>query len=399
MTDPSIHTDPVVITGMGIISALGRSAEESLKGLSQGGKPPAAPEIPGCTVTKPSFAAHLPAGRNTDKGRTVALAGHALDQAVKQACFDETMGKRTGVCAGTTVASQLNDIEFYSQYRNGTVASYDAVHRYLAGNPAEALKRDYGLGGPAMTIVNACSSGTDAVGTAMAWLAKGQCDTVIAGGADELNRVPIAGFNALGILSDFPCRPFDADRDGLNLGEGAAFLVLERLSSAKARGAEPIAECRAYATASDAYHLTSPRPDGLGLETAVTKALNRAGISRDRIDFINAHGTGTRTNDQTEGLVFGKLFGKTSKIFSTKGYTGHTLGAAGAIEAVLTVLSLDRQWLPANKGYAEFDETVGIRPVEKEQAVEAEYAMSTSLAFGGMNSVLIFKRYDSENYR
>lgn len=399
MTETSIHTDPVVITGMGIISALGRSAEESVDTLSKGGGPPAAPEIPGCTVTKPGFAAQLPPGFNTEKGRTLALAGYAFEQAVKQAGLEGIPGERTGVCAGTTVASQLNDIEFYSRHRNGTVESYDAVHRYLAGNPAEALKREYGIGGPAMTLVNACSSGTDAVGTAMAWLTSGRCEAVIAGGADELNRVPIAGFNALGILSDSACRPFDADRDGLNLGEGAGFLVLETLSSANARGAAPMAECCAYATASDAYHLTSPRPDGLGLETAVTKALDRAGISGDRIDFINAHGTGTQTNDRTEGLVFGSLFGQTPKIYSTKGYTGHTLGAAGAIEAVLTVLSLDRQWLPASRGYARFDETVGIRPVEKEQKIEAEYAMSTSLAFGGMNSVLIFKRYTSEGDR
>ena len=399
MTEPLIQTDPVVITGMGIISALGGSAVESLNALSEGGTPPAPPEIPGCTITGPSFAAHLPCGLNTEKGRTLALADHAFEQALKQAGLEGCTDRRTGVCAGTTVASQLNDIEFYSRYRKGVVPSYDAVHRYLAGNPAEALKRRHNLEGPAMTLVNACSSGTDAVGTAMAWLKNKRCDAVIAGGSDELNRVPLAGFNALGILSDSPCRPFDAGRDGLNLGEGAAFLVLETLSSAKARGAEPIAECRAYATASDAYHLTAPRPDGAGLETAVTKALNRAGIAGDRIDFINAHGTGTQTNDRTEGLIFGKLFGKTSKIFSTKGYTGHTLGAAGAIEAVLTVLSLDRQRLPANKGYTEFDETVGIRPVEKEQTIEAEYAMSSSLAFGGMNSVLIFKRFDSENYR
>ena len=399
MTEPLIHTDPVVITGMGIISALGRSAGESLEALSQGGAPPEPPDIPGCTVTKPSFSAHLPPGPNTEKARTLALAGHAFEQAFKQAGLTGSIGKRTGVCAGTTVASQLNDIGFYSRYRNGTTESYDAVHRYLAGNPAEALKREYGLEGPAMTVVNACSSGTDAVGTAMAWLRSGRCDAVIAGGSDELNRVPLAGFNSLGILSDSPCRPFDRDRDGLNLGEGAAFLVLETLSSAKARGAAPLAECRSYATASDAYHLTAPRPDGLGLETAVTKALDRAGISGDRIDFINAHGTGTQTNDRTEGLVFGHLFGKTVQIYSTKGYTGHTLGAAGAIEAVLTVLSLQRQWLPQSRGYAEFDETVGIRPVEKEREIEAEYAMSASLAFGGMNSVLIFKRCDNEGDR
>ncbi|MCF8045327.1 MAG: beta-ketoacyl-[acyl-carrier-protein] synthase family protein [Desulfarculaceae bacterium] len=399
MPEPLNHTEPVVITGMGIISALGRSAVECLEGLSKEGTPPAAPDIPGCTVTKPSFGAELPSGRDTEKGRTLALAGHAFEQAVNQAGLEVSAGERTGICAGTTVASQLNDIEFYSRYRKGTVESYDAVHRYLAGNPAEALKRDYGLGGPAMTVVNACSSGTDAVGTAMAWLNSGRCDAVIAGGADELNRVPLSGFNALGILSDSPCRPFDADRDGLNLGEGAAFLVLETLSSAKARGAAPMAECRAWATASDAYHLTSPRPDGLGLETAVTKALNRAGISGKRIGFINAHGTGTQTNDRTEGLVFGKLFKSSVKIYSTKGHTGHTLGAAGAIEAVLTVLSLQRQWLPASRGYADFDENVGIRPVEKEQAIHAEYAMSTSLAFGGMNSVLIFKRYNSEGDR
>ncbi len=399
MTAAKILTDPVVITGTGIISALGSSGEESLEALSKGGAAPSAPGLPGCSITKPVFSARLPAGQETRKNRTLALAEHAFLQAAAEAGLHHGFPERTGICTGTTVACQLNDIDFYSSYRNGTVESWDPIHRYLAGNPAEALKQTYGLKGPAITVVNACSSATDAVGTAMAWLGTGRCDAVIAGGADELNRVPLAGFNSLGILSDSPCRPFDADRDGLNLGEGAGFLVLETLSAAKARGARPIAECSAYATASDAYHLTSPRPDGLGLETAVTKALNRAGISKDRIDFINAHGTGTRTNDRTEGRVFEKLFSNKAKIYSTKGYTGHTLGAAGAIEAVLSVLSLHRQWLPESRGYTRFDESVRIRPLENEQPVHAEYAMSTSLAFGGMNSVLIFRSMNSEDNR
>ena len=196
----------------------------------------------------------------------------------------------------------------------------------------------------------------------------------------------------MGILSDTLCKPFDKNRNGLNLGEGAAFLVLEKESTAMARGAQLLAECCSYSIAADAYHLTTPRPDGKGLIIAITKALSSANLKTENINFINAHGTATKNNDLVEGHVFQNMFSKDTKVFSIKGYTGHTLGAAGAIDAVLTVMSLEKQWIPKSAGFSQEDPEIGFSPVTKSMGFQAEYALSTSLAFGGKNSAVIFRR-------
>ena len=251
---------------------------------------------------------------------------------------------------------------------------------------------EHNFSGPGLNVVNACSSGTDAIGVAMSWIKTGICDIVIAGGADELNRVPVAGFNSLGILSDSICKPFDKNRNGLNLGEGAAFIVLEKESTARARKASILAECCSCAIAADGYHLTAPHPEGKGLKIAIEKALLSAKLTYNDINFINAHGTATKNNDLCEGYVFKNMFKDKTKVLSTKGYTGHTLGAAGAIDAVLTVLSLEKQWLPINAGFLDEDPEIGFSPVTESMSFKAEYALSTSLAFGGKNSAVIFRR-------
>jgi 3-oxoacyl-[acyl-carrier-protein] synthase II len=389
-----MNNNRIFITGIGIISALGNSLDETYKSLLGNQICPGKIDFFDCSIDKPFFKTDLPAFPSNKKMRTKQLADIAFSQAIDQAKLqDNESGKlNIGICCGTTVASQLNNIEFYRQFREDKIKSYDPVKQYLAGNISETLVREHNFSGPGLNIVNACSSGSDAIGIAMTWIQKGICDVVIAGGADELNIVPIAGFNSLGILSDSICKPFDKNRDGLNLGEGAAFLVLEKESTAKSRKAEMLAECCSYSTAADAYHLTTPRPDGLGLQTAIEKALFNADIKEENIDFINAHGTATRSNDAVEGNLFKKIFNHNTKIFSIKGYTGHTLGAAGAIDAVLTVLSLQKQWIPKNAGFSQEDPDIGFSPVSKSNHYQSEYALSTSLAFGGQNSAIIFRR-------
>jgi 3-oxoacyl-(acyl-carrier-protein) synthase len=385
----------IFITGVGIISALGNSFEETYKSLHANLTRPGLIDFFNCNIEKPFFTTKFHDSQPGCRMRTKALADIAFSQAAVQAgifATKKTEKFRIGVCCGTTVASQLNNIEFYRQFREDKVKSYNPVKQYLSGNISEELVRDNNFSGPGLNVVNACSSGADAIGIAMSWIKNDICDIVIAGGADELNMVPIAGFNSLGILSDSPCKPFDKNRDGLNLGEGAAFLVLEKESSATARNTELLAECCSYATAADAYHLTTPRPDGKGLETAIKKALLNANIENDKINFINAHGTATRNNDAVEGQLFKRNFNTETKIFSTKGYTGHTLGAAGAIDAVLTILSLIKQWIPKNKGFNIKDPDIGFDPVKVSMDYNAEYALSTSLAFGGQNSAVIFRR-------
>ncbi|MCP4671179.1 MAG: beta-ketoacyl-[acyl-carrier-protein] synthase family protein [Desulfobacula sp.] len=397
-----MNDEKILITGIGVISALGNSLDETLQALTENRINDSKIDLFECDIDKPVFKINLLNKTSNSKMRTKQLADIAFKQALVQAeiidseksgfCRPGLKDLRIGICCGTTVASQLNDIEFYRQFRAGSVKSHDPVKHYLLGNISQALLLEHGFSGPGINVVNACSSGTDAIGVAMSWIKKGICDIAIAGGADELNRVPVAGFNSLGILSDSVCKPFDKNRDGLNLGEGSAFVVLEKESTAMARKAPVLAECCSYAIAADGYHLTTPRPDGKGLKTAIKKALFNADLSAEDIDFINAHGTATKNNDQVEGFVFKNMFSQKTKVFSIKGYTGHTLGAAGAIDAAVTILSLKKQWLPMNAGFLEEDPEIALSPVTKNISFKAEYALSTSLAFGGKNSAVIFRR-------
>jgi len=388
---PSVEKPLVQISGMGLVSALGRGQEASLRSLSTGLRHPAATSLFPTTITHPVFEVPgLPGTAADEASRTLSLLLWALEDALGDAGLPSPSLFRVGVCLGTTVASQLNDIGFYRSFRETGSAPMRPVERFLQGNLAHYVSRKYGLTGPSVTVVNACSSGSDAIGVGLSWLRNGLCDMVLAGGADEMSQVPLAGFSSLGIVSPEPCRPFDRDRKGLNLGEGAGVLVLERSDSALRRGIRAAAWLLGYGAAADAHHLTAPHPEGRGLRQAIGQALREGGIGGAEIGFVNAHGTATPDNDVVEGRVLAEMFGPSIRFCSTKGYTGHTLGAAGAIEAVLTVLGLREGWIPGNAGFSSMDEKIGIAPVHTITSVEARYALSTSLAFGGNNAALLF---------
>ena len=243
-----------------------------------------------------------------------------------------------------------------------------------------------------MSIVNACSSGADAIGVGMSWIRSGLCDIALVGGADELNRVPYAGFNSLGIASPEPCAPFDRHRKGLNLGEGAGLLILESAPSAKRRGIEAKIYAAGFGACADAYHLTAPHPEGRGLRQAISRAIAEANCKAGEITFINAHGTATPENDKVEGRTLLDMFGPDIKVASTKGYTGHTLGGAGGIEAVFLALALREGFAPASAGFTEMDEEIGLTPLTEKTLIDGSLGMSTSLAFGGNNAALILGR-------
>lgn len=379
----------VLITGMGAVSAAGIGCAASLRGLEQPRRNPRPVRRFQSPVSLPVFELDsVPESDGLDGMRTHALALAAVREALKDAGLSDLHGKRVGVALGTTVASQLNDLDFYRTWRETGAAPMAAVDRFLAGNLAEWLARRLGADGPAVTVVNACSSGADAIGIARSWLCSGQCDIAIAGGADELNRVPLAGFHALGVASPDPCRPFDKHRSGLNLGEGAGVLVLETEHAARSRGADSPLILAGTGSAVDAYHLTAPHPEGRGLRRAIAQALESAGITARDVAFINAHGTSTRENDRVEGAVLHELFAGTP-ILSTKGCTGHTLGAAGGLEAVFTALGLREGWVPASAGFQTRDEEIGFFPTLGKTAVTGPYALSTSLAFGGSNAAVL----------
>ena len=386
----------ILVTGLGAISAAGNGLAETLDSFAQA-KRNAGPVTLFPTVTDcPVFEVKdIPRDYFLEGQRTLSLALIAVDQAIVEAGIDDLSCYRVGVCMGTTVASQLNDLLFYTSYRQQNFASMVAVDRFLKGNISEFIARRVKARGPTLTVVNACSSGTDAIGVALSWLKSDLCDIVIAGGADELNHIPYCGFCSLGIVNPGLCTPFDRDRKGLNLGEGAGVMVIEKKSSAEQRGVSSDLFLGGYGSQSDAYHLTAPSPDGVGLKASLRTALEEAGITPREVSFVNAHGTGTFDNDQVEGQVLEGIFGADLKALSTKGYTGHTLGAAGGLEAVFTAAALREGWIPASAGFLNQDEAIPITPVREKTSVSGRYAVSTSLAFGGNNAAIVIGRVNN----
>ncbi len=323
----------------------------------------------------------------SNRGRTSQLAMVAANEALRDAGYTQQglQGIRVGVCIGTTVGNSMNNENLYRQYHLGHEHNMSEMDRYFQSNPAQLLAHELGLNGPTMTVANACSSGTDAIGIGCSWLNADVCDIVLAGGSDELSHISYLGFISLMVASKNPCAPFDTKRDGLNLGEGAAMLVLEKETEKKpGRG-----RICGYGASCDAYHVTTPHPKGRGLRRAISEAMHQAGAPD--IAFINAHGTGTIDNDRVEMQVFEDLFPEVP-FFSTKGYTGHTLGAAGAIEAAITLGCLQKGELPSSIGFAKLPEEFTAPPVFSPTPTSGEYALSQSLAFGGSNGVLLVQR-------
>jgi len=381
----------IVITGIGTISAAGAKLTETLDNFQDAKRNAGPVSLFPSTLPYPVFEVkNIPEKWRKDGMRTLSLALCAVEEALNDAELRHHLsGLRVGVCLGTTVASQLNDLDFYDTYRTMGEAPMDPVDRFLRGNLAGAVACIIKAQGPCLTVVNACSSGADAIGVALSWLRNGICDLALAGGADELNSVPFCGFGSLGIMSETLCAPFDRDRMGLNLGEGAGILILETETFARQRGQKSQLYLAGYGSAADAYHLTAPRPDGAGLEAALQKALTEANITARDICFVNAHGTATRDNDKVEGNVLARVFGPDIKIISTKGYTGHTLGAAGGLEAAFTAVALLKGWIPASLGFENPDDEIPIMPLMEGISICGNYAVSTSLAFGGNNSALV----------
>jgi 3-oxoacyl-[acyl-carrier-protein] synthase II len=388
-----MNNKDLLITGLGVISAAGNSVAETLQSFEQGRRNAGPVSLFPTTLSYPAFEVkNFPAEYCLEGWRTLSLALVAVDQALQDARLTEPSKFRIGVCMGTTVASQLNALEFYKQYRETGEAPMISVDRFLKGNLAEYIARRIKTRGPQLSVVNACSSGTDAIGVALSWLKGGLCDIAIAGGSDELNHVPYCGFASLGIASPVPCSPFDRDRKGLNLGEGAGVMVIEARETARKRGASSKLTLEGYGTSSDAYHLTAPSPEGVGLKAALYAALAEAGIKPGEVGFVNAHGTGTHENDQVEGTTLADVFGPELKMLSTKGFTGHTLGAAGGIEAVFTAAGLRAGWVPASAGFRNKDEAIPISPVRERVSIAERFAVSTSLAFGGTNAAIVIGR-------
>jgi len=284
---------------------------------------------------------------------------------------------------------------FYEAWRGRNL--WRGPRRLLASHPVsrpgEAVARDLRVTGPVETVSSACASGTLAIGLALDALRTGTVDIAIAGGADSLAHITFGGFNVLQAMDEQPCRPFRAARRGLSLGEGGAVLVLERLSEARRRRAPILARLEGAGASGDAHHMTAPEPHGRGAAEAMARALRDADCRPDSVDWINTHGTGTVRNDLAEFHALEVVFGAhldALHISATKGSVGHLLGAAGAIEAVATVLAIRNQRLQPAPGGGGIDPAIRVRLAREPVAASIRRALSLNMGFGGCNAALVF---------
>ena len=269
--------------------------------------------------------------------------------------------------------------------------------QYQAHSQGRIVLDALGLGGPATLISNACASGACAIGQAWEMVRGGGAEQVFAGGYDVLSQLVFAGFDALQALSPTRCRPFDKNRDGLAVGEGAAMLALETLNSARRRGAEILGEITGYAMTIDRHHLTQPHPEGNAALAAMSQACAAAGITPAEIDYVNAHGTGTPLNDGAEAAAINQWAGAraaTLPVSSTKASVGHLLGGAGAVETVVCLMALRGQWLPPELALETPDPACRFPLVTRARDARLATALSNSFGFGGINATLIMRRWE-----
>jgi len=404
----------VAVTGMGCISAAGTDTKSHWininKSTARCSPMPdwlfhtellypvfAAPQEPLSEAGRDLLEDTLPDFTTGAMSRTLNLAVSAVAEALNQAGIglQYLRGKKVGIALGTTVGCTFNNEDYYEQWRRGMKPDLAPIFHYLSGNLAQALHGILGTHGPSAVVTNACASGTDAIGLAKGWIASGACDLAVAGGADELSRIAYNGFAGLQLSDTEQCRPFDRHRKGLNLGEGAGLLVLEEEGRALERGIPPLGWVRGYGSASDAWHPTAPHPEGRGLKCAFDQALADAGLSIQDVAMINAHGTGTKANDLAEANALSNLLPKSCHvaIVSTKGMTGHTLGAAGGLEAIFTFLALRQGVTPGTHGYQLSDPQLPVSPIPQGMSVllSTHIGMSQSLAFGGGNAAMVIE--------
>jgi len=270
------------------------------------------------------------------------------------------------------------------------------VVNYQAQRQALDLCDFFGFTGPITTIANACASGANAIGHAWQLLRGGQAERVMTGGYDALSQLIYAGFDSLQALSSCPCRPFDVERDGLTLGEGAAVLTLETLEHARQRDASILGEIIGYSSTTDIHHLTQPHPEGAAAVATMAGACQVAGIEPGQVDYVNAHGTATPHNDSSEAVAINRWAGDRATrlpVSSTKASVGHLLGAAGAVEAVVSLMTLREQWLPPETGIGAPDPLCGFPIVREPTDADLEVVASNSFGFGGANATLLFRRW------
>ena len=409
----------VVVTGMGTVNPLGTSIEQFWNHIKEGVSG-IGPITKFDTTDYPAKIAgevrDFDPSDLLDRKETRGMADftkfavHASVQAMNQAkletgAFDPY---RSGVYMGNGIGGfEVVEENLYKLYERGPHAVAPlTIPKLISNEAAGNIAIHFGMQGPCHTTVTACASGTDAIGDAFNAIRFGQVDVALTGGTEAaITKLSVAGFCRLQALAtrynDTPqiaSRPFDKERDGFVMGEGAGMLVLESLSHAKKRGATILGEIAGYSMTCDAYHLTAPNPDGEGAARAMHAALTMAGAKLEEIDYINAHGTSTAANDSMETKAIKRVFGEHAyklKVSSTKSMTSHLIAAAGAVEAIVCLLAIRDQYYPCTLNLTNPDSECDLDYVPNQgKEGTIRYAMSNSLGFGGHNGVLVFKAYN-----
>ncbi len=395
----------IYITGIGAITAIGNNVAEnfiSLKEKKSGiGKITLLDtihkdEIPVAEVklSDNELLTELNLKEEDSYTRTALLGIKAAKEAINSANISEINKYKTGIISATTGAGMVASEKYYQKFLNTDFAN-DFIKTHEAADHTERIAEYLGIKEFMTTISTACSSSANAMMLGARLINNGVLDRVIVGGADAHSKFTLNGFNTLMILDRKPCTPFDNDRKGLNLGEGAAYVVLESEEIVKKEGKKPLAILSGYANANDAYHQTASSPEGYGATLAMQEALKVANLKAENIDYINVHGTGTANNDLSEGKAMINTFGnKVPKFSSTKAYTGHTLAAAGSVEAVYSILSFQNKMIfPTLRFKTPMEEFNLIPETELIENVEIEHIMSNSFGFGGNGTVVILSKY------
>jgi 3-oxoacyl-[acyl-carrier-protein] synthase-1 len=395
----------VIVSGMGIVSALGNGVDETLAALQA--QKTGIGDIQYLQTIHKDFPvgevkydedelrALLSIDAEQISTRTALLGMLALKEALQQSHLQDKKGLRVALISGTTVGGMDKSEQYYVNFlEDNTQNAYIAAHD--CGSCTEMIADKFGGFSLLSTISTACSSAANAIILAADLIKQGRVDVAIAGGAECLTKFHLNGFNTLMILDRNICRPFDRDRAGLNLGEGAAYLVLETVETANRRVAKPLCKLSGYANTCDAYHQTASSPDGKGAYLSMKKALEHANLKQTDIGYINAHGTGTENNDLSEGNAIMQLF--TSNIppmSSTKMYTGHTTSAAGGVESVISILALLNDFIPANLNFKNKIEEHSFEPIHgKNKICFLTHVLNNSFGFGGNDTSLIFSKLD-----
>jgi 3-oxoacyl-(acyl-carrier-protein) synthase len=391
----------IVVTGIGGISAIGNTVAENRISLTEGKS-----GIGLLEMFPSKFSGTLPVGEikiSTQElknkldahepgiTRTTLLALHAMKEALADSGLtqDQITAADTALIGASTVGGMcLTDEMYLDSKEEVTDSAYLSSYDYSA--TAMYLQKLYSMAGPVNTINTACSSSANAIMYAARLIKSGRARRAIAGGFDSLAKFTINGFNALHILSDLPCTPFDENRKGLNLGEGAAFLILEKEEDAV--GKKIYAALSGYSNTNDAFHASSLSDDGVGPYKAMKDALAVANLDPLQINFINTHGTGTENNDKVESIAMQRLFKNVPAFASTKANTGHTLGAAGAIEALYCILNLAEQELYPGIHFKTPITGSALQPIQAYKKTPLNHVMSNSFGFGGNCSSLIFSK-------